>query len=43
MSTMVEGFATAVLLILLVLLATHLINGTASSWIKSKFEAQAAT
>jgi hypothetical protein len=40
MTTLIESLATAVLLILFVLLLSHIINGTATSWIGSKFKAQ---
>jgi len=39
MSTAIEGISTVVLLILGILLLAHLINGTATEWLKSKFVA----
>jgi hypothetical protein len=42
MATIMESAATAVLLILLILLFSHMLNGTASSWISSKFKAASA-
>lgn len=39
MGTIIESFATAFLLILFILLLTHLLNGTASTWVTSKFKA----
>jgi len=38
MNTIIESMATAVLLIVVVLLFSHLLNGTATSWISSKFK-----
>jgi hypothetical protein len=40
MVRIVETLATAVLLIIVILLITHFFNGTATSWLKSKFVAQ---
>jgi hypothetical protein len=36
MTTLIESLSAAVLLILAVLLVTHMLNGTASTWISSK-------
>jgi len=38
MITAVETLAAIVLIILVVLFISHLINGTASDWLKSKFQ-----
>ena len=40
MGTLIETIATIVLLILLALLFTHMLNGTATTWIVSKFTAE---
>jgi len=39
MSTVIESLATTILLILLILLFLHMINGTAVDWITSKVQA----
>ena len=38
MTTFIESLATVILLLLLVLLFTHLMEGTANEWIMSKFK-----
>lgn len=38
MNTIIESTATAVLLILFILLFSHLLNGTAGSWTSSMFK-----
>ena len=42
MGTLIESFATAILLIIAILLLSHLLNGTATEWIGSKFKAAPA-
>lgn len=37
MSTAIESTATAILLIFIIILILHGINGTTGSWLKSKF------
>lgn len=37
MSNAVEGLATIIILILVMVFVAHLINGTAIAWLKSKF------
>jgi hypothetical protein len=39
MATFIDSMATALLLILIVILFLHGINGTTGSWLKSKFVA----
>lgn len=38
MSTAIETFATVILLILLILWISHALNGTATTWVRSKFQ-----
>ncbi len=38
MSTAIETFATAFLLILVILWISHALNGTATVWVRSKFQ-----
>lgn len=40
MNTIIESLATTILLILGILLISHMINGSATDWIMSKFKAQ---
>ena len=40
MTTLIETLATAILLILGIMLISHLMNGTAIEWLKSKVVAQ---
>ncbi len=42
MITLVESIAMVILLILMILLISHLINGTAIEWLKSKVTIQGA-
>jgi hypothetical protein len=37
MATIIESTATVILLIFAILLFSHLLNGTATEWISSKF------
>ena len=37
MSTLIESIATILILIFIILLVTHSLNGTAGDWISSKF------
>lgn len=39
MSTLIESLSVALLLFLLVLLFSHMLNGTANTWIMSKIKA----
>ena len=43
MSTFIESLATILILILVILLVTHSLNGTAGTWIGSKFHVGGAT
>lgn len=43
MSTIVESLFTAILLILVVLLFQHMLEGSATSWLTSKFKVAPAT
>ncbi len=38
MTTFIESLSTVILLILLVLLFTHMLNGTATTWLASKIK-----
>lgn len=42
MSTLIESAATAVLLIILILLFSHMLNGTAKKWVHSNFVSESA-
>ena len=42
MTTLIESFSVAVLLFLLVILFSHMLNGTANTWILSKIKAAPA-
>ena len=39
MITLIESLSAAVLLILMILLILHLMNGTGAAWLASKFKA----
>jgi hypothetical protein len=39
MNTLIDALATTVLLILVILLISHLLNGSASEWLRSKVQA----
>lgn len=41
-TNLIESLATAILLIVLVLFAAHLLSGTAKEWLSSKFKAAPA-
>ena len=43
MSTAIETFSTIVILILVILLFSHALNGTAGAWIGSKFHVDGGT